>query len=527
MTQTFRGDSPDVDDSRTVSVGKYGDFSTFKEAINYVQTQDHFEDLTNDILGDLYPISAVTWTQGSKKVVCNLGFVFPNMMKAMSEGLWVRFTDETTETYAQMSALYSDGFSVKTRRMTPTLSIPGNTNLSILRPIFHRIVLLEDIDNEGGIPVTVPMNLIIEGISKEILLGGRSGDAAWTYLTIDENTEARYGTYEYKSLHLMGKQNMVDNPRISAEFNNIRFLAHHCKITNNGSDWSSTQNCGEFLMCNNEIHVHVVLGGSHFVQTACNGDMTVNNNDWYIDLTNLGASGLFTGNKSAAFFGSNNNFYIQNPGQNGASFSFLYGSKGNEYNCLSNNIIYGNAQGGSISHECYLVKGNQQAGETQVVDSVTDIVNCHVVGDFAGEASLYEIAGVVMGDPQNGTVNISHSSTVTPILIDSYDTLNCLDNDSIQATAYAASITPNANLGRVIQVGTLTGAITINAPVNPLNGAKVRFIFEQDAGGTNAITWNAAFKAQTLSAGSGDEKAIYDFEYDGTHWVQSNTAQWL
>lgn len=64
----------------------------------------------------------------------------------------------------------------------------------------------------------------------------------------------------------------------------------------------------------------------------------------------------------------------------------------------------------------------------------------------------------------------------------------------VATIAYAASITPNANVQDVVNVGTLTGAITINAPSGtPSDGQNMRFRFVEDGTGGWAITWNATF----------------------------------
>jgi trimeric autotransporter adhesin len=60
--------------------------------------------------------------------------------------------------------------------------------------------------------------------------------------------------------------------------------------------------------------------------------------------------------------------------------------------------------------------------------------------------------------------------------------------------AYAASITPNAGTTDVVNVGTLTGNITINAPSgSPVDGQTLRFRFVNDATSTRTVSWNAAF----------------------------------
>lgn len=63
----------------------------------------------------------------------------------------------------------------------------------------------------------------------------------------------------------------------------------------------------------------------------------------------------------------------------------------------------------------------------------------------------------------------------------------------VNAIAYSASITPNCGTTDIVNVGTLTGAITINAPTGTkVDGQNLRFRFVQDGTG-RVITWNAAF----------------------------------
>lgn len=57
---------------------------------------------------------------------------------------------------------------------------------------------------------------------------------------------------------------------------------------------------------------------------------------------------------------------------------------------------------------------------------------------------------------------------------------------------YAASITPDCSLSNYFRV-TLTGALTINAPTNAVDGQKITFELIQDGTGTRLVTLNAAF----------------------------------
>ena len=95
-----------------------------------------------------------------------------------------------------------------------------------------------------------------------------------------------------------------------------------------------------------------------------------------------------------------------------------------------------------------------------------------------------------------------------------------------QVIAYAATITPDVLAGKIVQVGQLTGAITVNAPTNPFLGAELIFVFEQDGTGSRVVTWNAAFNAPTDAGGAANETGSVHFIYDDSSsaWVQVGGA---
>lgn len=90
----------------------------------------------------------------------------------------------------------------------------------------------------------------------------------------------------------------------------------------------------------------------------------------------------------------------------------------------------------------------------------------------------------------------------------------------VQVIAYSASITPNAQDGDRVLVGTLTGALTVNAPTNGYKGQTLMFQFTQDATGGRVVTWNAVFRKAADGAGTSNQKAVTNFLYDGTDWIQ-------
>lgn len=98
----------------------------------------------------------------------------------------------------------------------------------------------------------------------------------------------------------------------------------------------------------------------------------------------------------------------------------------------------------------------------------------------------------------------------------------------LQDIAYAASITPDASAGDVIDVGTLTGTLTINAPTNPIRGRELTFMFLQDGTGGRVITWDAAFKKGTEASGTANQRGATKYIYDGTNWIQlGGTMAWI
>lgn len=83
----------------------------------------------------------------------------------------------------------------------------------------------------------------------------------------------------------------------------------------------------------------------------------------------------------------------------------------------------------------------------------------------------------------------------------------------LDADAYAASYTPDCAEGLVKTV-TLTGNITVNAPLNAPSGGKVLWlVFTQDATGGRSVTWNAAFNMSANEQANRAANAITIFRF--------------
>ena len=96
------------------------------------------------------------------------------------------------------------------------------------------------------------------------------------------------------------------------------------------------------------------------------------------------------------------------------------------------------------------------------------------------------------------------------------------------SNAFAASFTPNALGGEIVEINALTADITINAPTNPNRGQFLLFRFVQDTTAGRTVTWNSAFKHSWSDAGNNVSSAMASirFYYDGTNWRQVGYEPW-
>lgn len=115
-------------------------------------------------------------------------------------------------------------------------------------------------------------------------------------------------------------------------------------------------------------------------------------------------------------------------------------------------------------------------------------------------------------------------------LADLRTTLGVNSKVQAQTVAYAATITPNIALGTLINVGSITGALTIAAPTGtPYDGQELKFRLNQDGTG-HAITWNSAFAFATHAPSSqvavtANAKAEADFRWNAadSKWRATRT----
>lgn len=122
---------------------------------------------------------------------------------------------------------------------------------------------------------------------------------------------------------------------------------------------------------------------------------------------------------------------------------------------------------------------------------------------------------------QEGTTIQSHSTgAIVYQILTNQGLLNAVREGSSQTIAFASTITPDASLGTQITVGTLTGAITVNNPINQLGAQLLTFLFTQDGTGGRLVTWGAAYKTSFQPVQTASAISSVTFYYDGTNWQQ-------
>ena len=100
--------------------------------------------------------------------------------------------------------------------------------------------------------------------------------------------------------------------------------------------------------------------------------------------------------------------------------------------------------------------------------------------------------------------------------------------ETTQKIAFATPITPSFYGGRYIEVGELTGPMTINAPtLSPAtdgsdsgNGSELIFMFKQDGLGPHALTWNSIYKKEADGTAAINTSGVTRFIYDRGNWIQ-------
>ncbi|MEL6411289.1 MAG: hypothetical protein AAFQ38_12905 [Pseudomonadota bacterium] len=95
-----------------------------------------------------------------------------------------------------------------------------------------------------------------------------------------------------------------------------------------------------------------------------------------------------------------------------------------------------------------------------------------------------------------------------------------------QFIPFAAAITPSHASGDFIEVGQLTGNITINTPTGAEEGDEIQFMFQQDATAGRTIAWSSDFVGGPTAAGAANQRRAVRFVYDGVRWIVCGAGNW-
>lgn len=114
--------------------------------------------------------------------------------------------------------------------------------------------------------------------------------------------------------------------------------------------------------------------------------------------------------------------------------------------------------------------------------------------------------------------NVTSALLITGASSRSVGNLGAADNRTIQNVAFANPLVVDASLGEIVVVGTLTASTTVSAPLNPLKGQRLTFVFTQNAASGWLVSWNAVFLTSSSPWIGANASTIMTFTYDGTNW---------
>lgn len=106
-------------------------------------------------------------------------------------------------------------------------------------------------------------------------------------------------------------------------------------------------------------------------------------------------------------------------------------------------------------------------------------------------------------------------------------------NRGYQIIPYAPTITPDPYLGETIEIGTLTGNLTLNVPLssNPgflppsgYPGCELTFVMTNDST-TRIVTLDPVYSfVSGVLAWAPNKRNVYKFIYNGTRWLWNATS---
>lgn len=156
---------------------------------------------------------------------------------------------------------------------------------------------------------------------------------------------------------------------------------------------------------------------------------------------------------------------------------------------------------GSVTANGVVLGGGGGGGGTGTVTSVAAGDNSIAIGGTATIAPTVAVqqANLVLTESQitNLTSDLALKAPLAaPALTGTATAVNLTVSGRlslmVDVITFASTITPDCSTGNDFRC-TLTGAVTVAAPINPVDGQKITFEFIQDATGSRVVTLNSAF----------------------------------
>ena len=520
---------------RVLTVGTNGQYTTLQAAIDYIETQDSFIATTNieplvDLGGGFYSGYSISdWAQDSETIT----YTRENTSAAeisYDKGLWLG-VDSEDQLYKMryMRYRYSVG--------TETIQVDGRrigASISSATEAFttykENIWTIDLLDSEYNETITIDANVCVRF---------KGNGAKWSSKTdavsaISRGTNFKYGVLEFVDIKL-------DNSRPSAFMSHeegwdtantidLRFLEGTELRTVTPDLMSPSINIGTMLARGCSLQSNPTGGTTHFFFFVARGSCQVHRSNWEFIGVGEGVyrcgAYLFDATKASHIIVAGLNVQMTGPVDNLSEVGIVKGARFSENTYVSDVTVTCQQPLANATGDITLVDMEEIAASVDPSASSPSvhINNCHLsVPNYTDTVKyLYKgIAGTAT------TVNVDASSG--GILENGgSDTITCRKLSWIQSVDYAATVTPDPNLGDTIDIGVLTGNITINNPTNPVNGQKMTLWFTKDNNTTlRAVSFDTDFKQTgTYASTVANAQCKAEFEYDGTYWYQTNVARW-
>jgi len=486
--------------SNVITVGAGGMYATIQEAINAISGRTFFEQL-NSTETTYYPTTATAWGLNSSFITVS-SWLQIFIAEFDLQRTWLKLAGDSRLNRIQALNPATTQIYTAHPRIEATIGAAQAISYYREKPV---TILLLDSTYSGEYTVNAPMSIRIDSVNRTTLYSG---------VTIGAN--ASYGRVSFG-----GNINIAGNIFGSdSQSNLILEMEPGCSFANGGTDGSAGM-LAELVLNGNLFNQNGATPLSHFFLMDARGDITVNNASvrFGVAAVNTPDVRLFDSLSARKFVVNGLSAVIDDP-FNTLVNVWLFGQAAASPSIgdfVINNVhitsVYPSSANVYVMDEDTAGAGNITSGKTIALNNVS------IGGNISGVKKLFKSGAtsnsiVYVNDTHGGLVDTPSSGSVT-----------YADTQSI---AYAAAITPNLSSGNNVVVGTLTGNITVNAPLNPRKGQILTLNYTSDATVGRTITYNAVFKASVVPVSTANAKASHMFVYDGTKWIQTGGALvWL